>query len=165
MIQLIFIGLLIGILSIAGMWYYWYIFKSKPVQPIAFTHHLHIETVSLKCDHCHLFPDKSTRAGIPSISICMKCHERAVANKPEIKKIKKYWDKKEPIPWIRVHTLPWHLHFTHQRHVKEGIECTRCHGQVQTMTTVRQVRTMEMNFCVHCHRNKRAPTDCLTCHK
>ena len=165
-LPLLFIGLLLlGILVVAGLGFHWYINESKPLQPIAFSHNLHIEKAGLDCTHCHYYVDKSPRAGIPAVQVCMKCHEKVAADKPEIKKLKSYWDKKEPIPWIKVHVQPWHVRFTHKRHIKANIECTYCHGEIKAMDTVRKVRSLEMGWCVTCHRENNAPTDCLNCHK
>jgi len=63
--------------------------------------------------------------------------------------------------------------FNHKRHVKAGVQCTDCHGPVQTMAVVYQYSPMKMGWCVSCHRadmkNPRNPQypaslDCLTCH-
>lgn len=165
-IPLLFIGLFIfGVLVVVGLGFHWHFLERKPEQPIAFSHNIHMEKVGLACDHCHRYADKSPRAGIPAVSICMKCHETAAADKPGIKKLKQYWDKKEPIPWLKVHNPGWHVYFTHKRHIKANIDCTHCHGQVKGMDTVRQVRSLEMGWCVNCHRENNAPFDCLTCHK
>ena len=165
-LPLLFAGLLLfGVLVVAGMGFHWYFTEAKPQQPIAFSHNIHLEKVGLECDHCHAYADKSPRAGIPAVQICMDCHESVAVDKPEIKKLKSYWDNKEPIPWKKVHVQPWHVYFTHKRHIKARIQCTQCHGDIQAMGTVRKVRSLEMGWCVTCHRENNAPTDCLTCHK
>lgn len=166
LLPLAFIGLAFaGVLLIGAMGLNWYYNGKKPDQPIAFNHNLHIEKVGLECTHCHQYTDKSPQAGIPSVSICMSCHESAAIDRPEVKKLRVFWERKEPIAWNKVHFQPWHVRFTHKRHIKAGIECTHCHGEVKAMTTVRKVRTLEMGWCVSCHREKKAPTDCLNCHK
>ncbi len=166
LLPLAFIGLAVaGVLLVGAMGLNWYYNGNKPDQPIAFNHNLHIEKVGLECTHCHRYTDKSPQAGIPSVSICMGCHESAAIDRPEVKKLRAFWERKEPIAWNKVHIQPWHVRFTHKRHIKAGIECTHCHGEVKAMTTVRKVRTLEMGWCVSCHREKNAPTDCLNCHK
>lgn len=80
----------------------------------------------------------------------------------------------EPIEWIRIHHLPDFAYFDHRSHVKSGIQCQVCHGPVETMERVRQVESMNMGWCVNCHRgrnmtskavgNMRASDDCITCH-
>ncbi len=156
---------ILGLLIISGRFFQWISMEKMPDQPIAFSHKLHTGKVGLKCTHCHGYTDKSRRAGIPEMKICADCHLKVAVDKPEIKKLMKYWEDKEPVPWNKVHNLPWHVHFTHKRHIKAGIDCSVCHGEVRAMTTARQVRSLDMGWCVNCHREKGAPTDCLVCHK
>ncbi len=80
----------------------------------------------------------------------------------------------DPMPWVKVHNLPDFVYFDHRPHVTVGLECQRCHGNVETMERVRQVETLAMGWCVNCHRTSseigvnakpvHAPTDCTTCH-
>ena len=165
-IPLLLTGLLLfGILIVVGLGFYWHSTESKPEQPIAYSHNIHIEKVGLECEDCHQYAAVSPRAGIPAMQVCMDCHQTTAVDKPEIKKLLDYWNRKEPIPWVKVHNLAWHVHFTHKRHIKAKIDCTRCHGEVKAMSTARQVRSLNMGFCVTCHRENNAPTDCLACHK
>lgn len=165
-VPLILTGLLLlGLLVTVGLGFHWYHTARKPGQPLGYSHYLHIEKVALQCQKCHRYTDTAPNAGIPAMQVCMDCHKTAVVDRPEVKKLLDYWDKKEPIPWAKVHNLPWHVYFTHKRHIKAGIECTQCHGEVKAMGTVRQVRSLEMGWCVTCHRENNAPTDCLVCHK
>lgn len=165
-IPLLFIGLLLlGLLVVAGLGYYWYEWDSKPVQPIAYSHYLHLEKVGLECADCHQYADMSPRAGIPDMQLCAECHESVAADRPEVKKLMEYWNNKEPIPWVKVHNLDWHVRFTHKRHIKAGVDCAVCHGDMRGTDTARKVRSFDMGFCVNCHRENKAPTDCLVCHK
>jgi mono/diheme cytochrome c family protein len=101
---------------------------------------------------------------------------------PEAKKVVDHIRTKRPVHWHRVHKMPTHLYFSHKRHIKalrerdeikeiEGDRekiitmCRFCHGEVQMMGENRQVRSMEMGFCISCHKSRGAPTDCWTCHK
>lgn len=145
--------------------HYWKENTNQPVQPIAFSHQKHAGELGLECSTCHQYADKGPHATVPAVSICMSCHENVATDRLEIQKLTKFWNDKEPIPWIKIHNLPWHVVFTHKRHVKAGVECQTCHGEVQTMQVVRQVRSLKMGWCVSCHRQNNAPTDCLTCHK
>ena len=165
-VPLLLTGLLLfGILVIAALGVHWYYNEKKPEQPIAYSHYVHIEKVALKCEKCHRYTDTSPRAGIPAMQICMDCHKTAVTDRPEVKKLTDYWNKKELIPWVKVHNLPWHVYFTHKRHIKAKIDCVHCHSEVKAMSTVRRVRSLKMGWCVTCHRENNAPTDCLICHK
>ena len=140
--------------------------KSKPPQqPIAFSHKIHASKVGLACNFCHIYADKSVRAGIPSVQKCMSCHSVIATDKKEIKKIRKYWDEKKPIQWVKVHSLPKFVYFSHKRHIKASVTCFDCHGKVQASDVIRRVSSLRMGWCVRCHRLRGAPTDCLTCHK
>lgn len=136
-----------------------------PQQPIAFSHPIHIEKVGLDCAHCHRTADRSSHPGIPSVSICMECHESAAIERPEVQKLRAHWDEQRPIEWNRVHELPWHVGFTHKRHVAAGVACAECHGELSAQPRVRQVRSLKMGWCVDCHRERGAALDCWTCHR
>lgn len=151
----------------AGLGYYWYYYKRTPEQPLAFSHKIHVEKVKLECNSCHIYADKSPEAGVPSVQSCMSCHNRVATDRPAIQKLTHYWEAKEPVPWIRVHSIPNrnYVYFSHKRHVKAGVNCSACHGEVKTMNAIRQVSSLKMGWCVTCHRSSHAPTDCLICHK
>lgn len=155
----------IGLMAVTALGFHWWFTGRKPVQPVLFSHNIHMEKVGLECNHCHATAEQSIHAGLPAVSVCMDCHESVAADKPEIKKLTDYWNKKEPVPWIKVHDQAWHVFFSHKRHIRAKIECTQCHGEVRVMTTARKVRSLEMGWCVNCHRENDAPTDCWTCHK
>jgi hypothetical protein len=145
----------------------WHTAHRAPEQPIAFSHKIHANQLELECLYCHEYADKSASAGVPAVETCMDCHESVAVEKAEIQKLHKYWNDKQPIPWKRVHSIRIrdYVVFTHKRHVKAGIDCTECHGEVRMMDRVRRVRSLNMGWCVTCHRAKSASLDCLTCHK
>lgn len=95
----------------------------------------------------------------------MGCHKLTATTRPEVIKLKGYFSRGEPIPWIRVHSLPRFVYFSHRRHVLRDIPCRSCHGEVEKMDTVRQVASLTMGWCVECHQKNRASLDCLTCHQ
>ena len=152
-------------LLLTGLETYWYLYEKPQSQPIAFSHQIHVLKMTLPCDLCHMYATKSISAGIPSVSKCMDCHRAIATDKPEIKKVLKYWQNREPIPWVRIHSLPGFVYFSHKRHLKRGIDCSECHGDVKAMATIRKVRSLKMGWCITCHKSRSAPTDCLTCHK
>ena len=165
-IVLLLIGgyLLFTLVLLAGVAHHTYFGRKVDEQPIAFVHSIHIQELGLTCDYCHIYADKSVSAGIPAMQTCMECHEGAAADNPEIQKLTAYWEDKEPVPWVRVHSLPDLAHFTHKRHVSAGVDCSACHGRMEAMAAARQVRSLQMGWCVSCHRSEGAPTDCLICH-
>lgn len=141
-----------------------------PKQPIAFSHQIHAGKLQMDCRYCHYGAAKSAFANIPAVSTCMGCHKIAVADRPEVQKLTGFWDRGEPIPWVKVHYLPDHVKFNHKRHVKAGIACQDCHGPVQEMPVVYQYNSLKMGWCVSCHRERLddpkfpASMDCLVCH-
>ncbi|MBI3951502.1 MAG: cytochrome c3 family protein [Acidobacteria bacterium] len=135
-----------------------------PEQPIAFSHKIHAGDFQMNCFFCHDGARRSPVAGIPSVQRCVGCHNAMTTDTPEIQKLKTYWDDKKPIQWARVHKLPEFTRFNHKRHVAAGVSCQTCHGPVETMAVVRQVSSLEMGWCLDCHKQRGAAIDCLTCH-
>ena len=133
-------------------------------QPIAFSHQHHVGELEFDCQLCHAYARRGPVAGIPSVARCVGCHRVVQVERPEIKKILQYWEDAEPIPWVRVHSLPDHVRFTHKRHVSAGVSCQSCHGDVAQMDAAQQVEPLTMGWCLSCHEERRASTDCLTCH-
>lgn len=140
-------------------------YPPAPEQPIAFPHSVHAGRLNLECGFCHTFAERSPRAGIPPLATCMTCHGSIAVERPEIRKLRGYVERREPVAWRKVHLLPDHVHFTHKRHVRAGIDCSACHGGVARMERVKRVRPLTMGWCVTCHRLRGAPTDCATCHR
>jgi len=141
--------------------------RKAPDQPIAYSHEVHVGKLGLECLFCHESADKSTFAGVPSVETCMSCHVAVKTDSPEVQKIHKYWEDEEPIPWNRVYRIRIrnHVYFSHERHVKAGVDCQHCHGELKAMAKVRAVSSLKMGWCVSCHQDNGAPTDCLICHK
>jgi len=136
-----------------------------PTQPIAFPHGIHAGDLALDCTHCHQTVEISRFPGIPTTDVCMVCHSMVAVDRPEIQKLTRYHEEGTPVEWVKVNALPWHVYFTHKRHIKAGVECTKCHADVTVQLPVRKVRSFQMGMCVNCHRANGASTDCWTCHK
>jgi len=139
--------------------------QAAPTQPIAFSHKVHAGDNRIACLYCHLYATRSTVAGVPAVQLCMGCHEVIAKGRPEIQKLRGYWDRSDPIVWTKVYDLPDYVYFSHKRHVLKGISCEACHGAVADMDQVRKVTSLDMGWCVACHRSNRASVDCLACHK
>jgi len=137
----------------------------SPIQPIAFSHKIHAGDNAIPCLFCHRATPKSTVAGIPAVADCRACHLWIAKDKPEIKKLMTYWDKKEPIPWVRVFWVPDHVYFPHMMHIRAGLACAECHGEVAAMAQIVRKQKIEMGWCLKCHRQHKASIDCWTCHK
>ncbi|MEJ6980810.1 cytochrome c3 family protein [Pedobacter sp. P351] len=144
----------------------------QPEQPIKYSHQLHAGTLKIDCQYCHFGAYKSKNASIPSLNVCMNCHNYVTASdkyngetSPEIAKIykaldydpqtKTYGDDPKPIQWVRIHNLPDLAYFNHSQHVKvAGIKCQECHGPIQTMQEVYQYAPLTMKWCINCHKTK-----------
>ncbi len=137
----------------------------SPVQPIAFSHKIHAGDNSIPCLFCHRAAPKSPVAGIPAVADCRACHMFIAQNSPEIKKLMAYWERKEPVPWVRVYWVPDHVYFPHMMHIRAGRICSDCHGDVASMPRVKRSVKIRMGWCIGCHREHKASIDCWTCHK
>jgi hypothetical protein len=140
-----------------------------PDQPIAFSHELHAGNNQIPCMYCHTSADRSVDAGIPSVGVCAGCHlpggvAMVRADRPGVQQLAAYWQQQRPIPWVRIHDLPDHVHFPHMRHIKAGLECQTCHGPVQTMAVMRREASLTMGWCLDCHKQRKARVDCAVCH-
>ena len=136
-----------------------------PVQPIAYTHKVHLAN-GLQCVFCHVGVDQGPDAQIPGVTVCMTCHQAIATDKPEIKKIAAYQARGEEIPWVRVYNYSpaAHVRFNHAPHIRAGVECSTCHGDMTKQTTAERKVNMTMGFCIDCHKQKQASIDCDTCH-
>jgi hypothetical protein len=137
----------------------------SPVQPLAFSHKVHAGDNGINCLYCHRYAPKSPVAGIPAVADCRACHLFISPNSPEIKKLLGYWEKGEPIPWVRVYGLPDHVYFPHMMHIRAKLDCTACHGEVAAMERITRTASLKMGWCLNCHRQHKAGIDCWTCHK
>jgi hypothetical protein len=133
-------------------------------QPLTFSHRIHAGDNAISCLVCHPYARRSPVAGIPSVQRCAQCHLTIAATKPEVVKLLGYWERKQPIPWVRVHDLPDYVRFTHKRHVLAAIACQTCHGEVAGMEAASRTAPLTMGWCLDCHRARQASTECLTCH-
>lgn len=146
-----------------------------PKQPIAYSHKLHAGDMKIDCKYCHVGVEESKSATIPSLNICMNCHkgvQKASTAEgdqisPEIAKIYKALDydpekngaeafgpNPKPVRWVRIHNLPDHAYFNHSQHVKVGkLACQTCHGPIEKMEVVQQWSSLQMGWCIDCHRN------------
>jgi hypothetical protein len=129
-----------------------------PDQPIPFSHRIHAADNGIPCMYCHSNVEKSKHATVPAMNVCMNCHSVVKPDSPYIQRLKMlYGEKKEQFQWIKVHNLPDFVNFSHKRHVLKGVACETCHGDVKHMDVVRQEHTLDMGFCLDCHRGVSTP--------
>jgi hypothetical protein len=125
----------------------------RPDQPVPFSHKHHVEGLGLQCQYCHTSVEKSSYAGIPPTKTCMNCHSQIWTNAELLEPVRHSWATGESIQWIKVHDLPDYVYFNHEIHVNKGIGCASCHGRVDEMPLMYEENTLQMEWCLNCHRN------------
>ena len=122
-------------------------------QPVQFSHKHHVNDDGIDCRYCHVTVETSSFAGIPPTKICMNCHSELFANSPYLEPIRESWRTGMPLRWRRVHDLPDFVYFNHSIHLHKGIGCSTCHGRVDLMPLTWQVASLQMEWCLDCHRH------------
>ncbi|MFT4625709.1 MAG: hypothetical protein ACI8PZ_004380 [Myxococcota bacterium] len=166
-------------------------------QPIPFSHNIHAGMLGMNCEFCHSEARNSIHAGVPPVQMCMNCHEYVKTDNPDVLTLHSYYcdeppcriqdgpfgpippEEAHPIAWNKVHDLPDYVYFSHKRHVRGGVQCTECHGQVQlqgqketvielvetedghfepqevskVQTVMVRETTLQMGWCLNCHAN------------
>lgn len=146
--------IVIILLGVTGR-YLWYLDSNAgyaPDQPIPFSHKIHAGDYKMDCRYCHSAAEKGPHAGIPPMNVCMGCHSVVAIDKDNIKKLNKMYQAGQTVQWQRIHRLPDHVYFSHKMHLRAGVQCEDCHGDVASMPVVRQVNRLEMGDCLECHR-------------
>ncbi len=125
----------------------------EPVQPVPYSHALHAGKLGIDCRYCHNTVEKAGFAAIPPVETCMNCHNAIWPNSDKLKPVRESFKSGLPVPWVKVHDLPDYVYFNHSAHVNVGVSCVECHGQVNHMDVVREVKPLNMAWCLECHRN------------
>jgi len=156
-----------------------------PIQPIHYSHKIHAGANQIECKYCHSSARVSKHSGIPSLNVCMNCHEYIAEYNGEedlengytrdfyTNEIKKLysavgWDEEnqvytgntKPVKWVRIHNLPDFVYFNHAQHAQVAkIECQTCHGPVEEMEIMYQNSPLTMGWCIDCHRESNVDKD------
>ncbi len=121
-------------------------------QPVPFSHQHHVGGLGVDCRYCHTSVETSSFAGIPATSICMNCHRQIWNTSPTLEPVRESYRTGRSIMWTRVHNLPDFVYFNHSIHVNKGVGCETCHGRVDQMPLMWQEATLQMSWCLDCHR-------------
>jgi hypothetical protein len=121
-------------------------------QPIQFSHLHHVGGEGFDCRYCHTSVETSSFAGIPPTKTCMNCHSVLWQNAPILEPVRASFRNETPLEWIRVNDLPDFVYFNHQIHVRQGVGCATCHGPIDKMPLTYQARSLQMEWCLDCHR-------------
>jgi hypothetical protein len=122
-------------------------------QPVPFSHKHHVSGIGIDCRYCHTTVEVSAFAGIPSTKTCMTCHSQIWADSPTLEPVRASFRDNRPLQWMRVHDLADFAYFDHSIHLNKGIGCVSCHGQVDQMPLMAKAATLQMEWCLDCHRN------------
>ena len=130
-----------------------------------FSHKVHVADNAIGCGVCHPTARHSPVAGLASMATCLGCHKFVAKGSPDVQRLARAFEEGKAIEWPRIHRLPDHVFFSHERHLARGVACAECHGDMRTRTLAVQQQPLQMGFCLECHRARGASTDCLACHK
>jgi len=121
-------------------------------QPIQFSHAHHVGGMGIDCRYCHTSVETSSFANIPPTKTCMNCHSQIWVTSPYLEPVRASWRTGQSLQWIRVHNLPDFVYFNHSIHIRKGVGCETCHGRLDQMPGIWQVNTLQMEWCLGCHR-------------
>ena len=150
---LLLVGGLVGLAIVIGSSPYVTRAQEYVEQPVQFSHLHHVGDDGIDCRYCHTSVETSSFAGIPPTKTCMNCHSQIWSNAPILEPIRASFREDKPLRWIRVHDLPDFVYFNHSIHIKKGVGCETCHGRVDQMPLVKQENTLQMSWCLDCHRS------------
>lgn len=122
-------------------------------QPVQFSHQHHVGGIGIDCRYCHTSVEVSSTAGIPPTKTCINCHSQIWSTSPYLEPVRSSFRDDKPLQWLRVHDLPDFVYFNHSIHVKKGMGCETCHGRVDRMPLMKQQSSLQMEWCLNCHRN------------
>lgn len=139
--------------------------QPAPKQPIPYSHRVHLAQAGLTCLFCHTNPEPGELMAFPPTSICMTCHVSVGKNEPAIRQLAAFAKSDKEIPWVRVYVVTRGVIWSHRKHLRAGLQCQNCHGQVSQMESMREATSVTaMGVCINCHAQMHAPTVCQTCH-
>jgi len=126
--------------------------EARP-QPVPFSHAHHVAGLGVDCRYCHTSVERAAYAGIPPTKTCMNCHSQIWSQSPTLEPVRASFRSDKSIEWTRVHDLPDFVYFNHSAHVNKGVGCSTCHGRVDQMPLMWQEKSLQMEWCLDCHRH------------
>jgi hypothetical protein len=121
-------------------------------QPLQFSHAHHVGGLGLDCRYCHTSVEESAFANVPPTKTCMNCHSQVWADSPMLEPVRASFRTGTSLRWTRVNDLPDFVYFNHSIHVAKGVGCETCHGRVDRMPLMSQHASLQMTWCLECHR-------------
>jgi hypothetical protein len=122
-------------------------------QPIPFSHAHHVGSMGIDCRYCHTSVENSDFSVVPPTKTCMNCHSQIWIDSPTLEPVRESFRTNSSIRWTKVYDLPDYVYFNHSIHVKKGVGCETCHGRIDTQALTWQQPSLQMRWCLDCHRN------------
>lgn len=122
-------------------------------QPVPFSHQHHVAGLGIDCRYCHTSVEKSGFAGIPPTKTCMNCHSQIWTGAPLLEPVRESFRSGKSLVWTRVNDLPDFVYFDHSIHINKGVGCNTCHGPVDEMPLMFNYASLQMEWCLDCHRD------------
>ena len=150
-----------GIVALMGVGYAALLFNRSPYvtqvqvvreQPVPFSHDHHVGGIGIDCRYCHTTVEVAASAGIPPTKTCMSCHSQVWKDSPTLEPVRASYRDDKSLEWVRVHDNPDFVYFNHSVHLKKGVGCESCHGRVDKMPLMWRENTLNMEWCLACHR-------------
>ncbi len=145
-------GLLWGMIQFQRSPYMTYEKVARP-QPVPFSHEHHVAGAGIDCRYCHTSVETSDFAGIPPTRTCMNCHSQIWAGAPMLEPVRESFRSGKSLVWNRVNDLPDFVYFDHSIHINKGVGCNTCHGPVDRMPLMYNYASLQMEWCLNCHRS------------
>jgi len=121
-------------------------------QPAPFSHQHHVAGLGIDCRYCHTSVETSDFAGIPPTKTCMNCHSQIWIGAPMLEPVRASFRSGKSLVWNRVNDLPDFVYFDHSIHINKGVGCNTCHGPVDRMPLMYNYASLQMEWCLECHR-------------
>jgi hypothetical protein len=121
-------------------------------QPVPFSHQHHVAGLGIDCRYCHTSVEVSNFAGIPPTATCMNCHRQIWTGAPLLEPVRESFKSGKSLVWTRVNDLPDFVYFNHSIHINKGVGCNTCHGPVDRMPLMYNYASLQMEWCLDCHR-------------
>jgi hypothetical protein len=122
-------------------------------QPVPFSHRHHNGELGIDCRYCHTSVENSAYAGMPPTKTCMNCHSQIWLDSPMLEPVRSSFRTNRSIEWTKVYDLPDFAYFNHSIHVHQGVGCATCHGRIDRMNLTWQQPSLQMEWCLDCHRH------------
>jgi hypothetical protein len=155
------VSILAGFLIVGGLLWFFVEMQRSPyysqrslarVQPVPFSHEHHVSGLGIDCRYCHTSVEVSGFAGIPPTKTCMNCHAQIWTNAALLEPVRQSFRSGNSLVWTRANDLPDYVYFDHSIHINKGVGCNDCHGPVDRMPLMYAANTLQMEWCLNCHR-------------